>query len=396
SAGEVSLAAAEGILPGGSIQGSAQTDLGAEGGRLKIRYVARSESNAGLSDNSGATLFIETPRKIIISKEKSQSEAEIPEQGKAIADEANGYTWLDDSLLNDSGFDSIMLEGGNIIFEGDSGIIAQREVVLDSPVISWQQGNRLGDTGLAAILSSYVALGSTVARNADDGVGGGGRLLVEANMIDLVGATSLQGFNRANLNSNTDIRFRGSRKVRSTILGTQGEWNSSGRFELAANQVYPASLSDYTIKADEVVIAKHKNVAEDVKAIFGRQANAIINNFSQSDMSPSVLSAGARLSIEADMITQAGELRVPFGEISLKAKSRLNLLAGSLTSTSAEGQIIPLGRTAQTGLDWQYDFAEGDTLRITRPPEKRILLSSDDVRLNKGAVIDMNGGGDLQ
>lgn len=395
-AGEVNLAAAEGIISGATIRGRANTELGAEGGRLKVGFVSRRTNVDLLQSNSSATPFIETPRKIIVSKEKPQSAAEIPEQGEAIADEANGYAWLDGGLLNDSGFDSIELKGSsNIVFKGDSGIIARREVILDSPVISWQ-GDSVGDTGLAAILSSYVALGSTSTLNANDGVGGGGRLLVEANMIDLVGAASLQGFDQVRLNSNTDIRLRGNRENQSETLSTLGEWNSRGRLELNADKVYPASLSDYTISADEVVIAKHGGMAEEMQTVFGNDANAIIANISQAHKATPVLSAGGRLAIEADSISQAGELRAPFGEISLKAESLLNLQAGSLTSTSAEGQIIPLGRTAQTGLDWQYDFVEGDTLRVTRPPEKRILLSSDDVRFDKGAVIDMSGGGDLQ
>ncbi|VAX10527.1 Filamentous haemagglutinin family outer membrane protein associated with VreARI signalling system, partial [hydrothermal vent metagenome] len=151
-----------------------------------------------------------------------------------------------------------------------------------------------------------------------------------------------------------------------------------------------------TIKADDVVIAKHGDVSGEMQAVFGSDAIAIINNFSQSDKATPVLSAGGRLAIEADTITQAGVLRAPLGEISLSADSLLTLQAGSLTSTSARDQIIPFGRTSETGLDWQYDFREGDTLRVTRPSEKRILLSSADVRFNEGAVIDMSGGGDLQ
>ncbi|NOZ36895.1 MAG: filamentous hemagglutinin N-terminal domain-containing protein, partial [Gammaproteobacteria bacterium] len=395
-AGEVNLIAVEGIIAEGSILGQANTEQGAEGGRLKVEFASRTQTNNQLLDsNASANPFIETERKIIAGKEKSQSAVNIPEQGEAIVNEANGYAWLDSGLLNESGFDSIALKTlGNIVFEGNSGIIARREVILDSPIISWQAAGG-EDAGLTAILSPYVALGSSAIRDADDAISGNGRLFVDANMIELIGASSLQGFDQVRLNSHTNIRVRGKR-LKSATPDIPGEWNSRGRFELAADKVYPATLTDYTIKADEVVIAKHGDMSGEMQAVFGNDANAIINNFSQSHKASPVLSAGGRLAIEADTITQGGELRAPLGEISLSAGSLLILQDGSLTSTSAKGQIIPFGRTAQTGLDWQYDFSEGDTLRITRPPEKRILLSSDDVRFNDGAVIDMSGGGDLQ
>ncbi len=394
-AGEVSLIAAEGIIPGGRFLGQANDNLGAEGGRLKVGYASRITNSTLLDKNSAANPFIQTERKIIISKEKSQSAIELPEQGEAVADEASGVAWLDGGLLNESGFDSIELESGSIIFAGDSGIIAGREVILNSRKIAWQSDS-VNDTGLTSILAPYVALGASGLKNADDAIRGNGRLRVEANLIELQGATSLQGFEQVSLNSHTDIRLRGYRDNQSKSLETLGEWNSSGRLELAADQVYPATLTDYTIKADDVVITKAGSLVEEMQAVFGNHALAIINNFSPSGKARPVLSAGGRLAIEADTITQAGELRAPLGEISLSADSLLSLQSGSLTSTSADGQIIPFGRTSETGLDWQYDFSEGDTLRVTRPSEKRILLSSDDVRFNEGAVIEMSGGGDLQ
>ena len=399
SAGKVSLVAAEGIIPGGTILGRANTSLGAEGGRLKVGAASRGASNASLKNtNSSANPFIETPRKIMISQDRPSSLKTLPRQGEAMADEANGYTWLDSALLNHSGFDSLDLNAENIVFTGDSRIIARRAVKLNASILSWQREST-ADTGLAAILSPYVALGTTGrVINAGDATSGDGRLRVEADMIDLLGGVSLQGFDQARLNSNTDIRVRGAQHSRlfSKSLNTQGRWSSRGRLELNADRVYPASLSDYSINADQVVIAKHSRNEEDLRAIFGRDAASIIDNISQAHPSTPILSAGGRLAIQAKTISQTGELRAPLGEISLKADSLLSLEAGSLTSTSAQGQVIPLGQTAQSGQDWQYNFSTSDTLRMLRPPEKRILLSSNDVRLNKGAVIDMNGGGDLQ
>ncbi len=393
-AGEVNLTVAEGIIIEGTILGQANSSLGAEGGSLKVEFVGRSQTNIDLA-GTGATPFIETERKIIVSKEKSQSAIELPEQGEAIADETNGYVWLDGGLLNDSGFDSIELKGSSIVFEGDSGIIAGREVILDGKKIVWQ-GNNIDDTGLTAILAPYVALGSSSRQDADNAISGNGRLLVEANMIELLGATSLQGFEQVNLNSHTDIRLRGYRDNQSTSLTTLGEWNSYGELTFSADIIYPATLTNYTIKADNVVFAKHHHADKNMQSVFGDDAVSIMANFDQLDNIRPVLSAGGRLAVEADTIYQAGVLRAPLGEISLSATTLLSLEAGSLTSTSAEGQIIPFGRTSETGLDWQYDFSEGDTLRVTVPSEKRILLSSDDVRFNEDAVIDMRGGGDLQ
>ncbi len=403
NAGEVSLKAAEGILPGGTILGRAKTSLGAEGGRLTVGYALRSASNSDVNANAGMNRFIETPRKIMLSQNRSQSLKTMPRQGGAIADEANGYIWLDSGVLNHSGFDSLDLGATNIVFAGDSRIITRREVALGTHLISWQRDSA-GDTGQVAILSPYVSLGTDGIATNTNAVTGEGRLRVEANMIDLLGGISLQGFGQAQLNSNTDIRLRGRQHIKYTrglagssrLLNNLGQWNSRGRLNLNADRVYPASLSDYRINADQVVIAKLHRNGKDLRAIFGSDAGTIIDNISRSHLVEPLLSAGGRLAIKADTIIQGGELRAPLGEINLKADSLLTLEAGSLTSTSAQGQVIPLGQTVQSGLDWQYDFSKSDILRIVRPPEKRILLSSDDVRLDKGAVIDMNGGGDLQ
>ncbi len=392
-AGEVNLKAAEGIIAGGNIIAQANEKQGAEGGRLDVEFVSRSQTNIDLA-GTGATPFIETPRKIIVGKEKSQPANALAKQGEAIADEINGYAWLDSKLLNDSGFASIGLKAGSVVFDGGSSIVAKREIRLDSSRIVWQSGASNKES-LISLVAPYVALGASSRQEADDAGSGDGRLRVEANMIELLGATSLQGFDQVELNSHNDIRLRGYRK-KSTLLNIPGEWNSRGELVFAADSIYPATLTDYTIKSDDVTIRKHAHSAEKLRAVFSDKAIAIMDKFSQSDKPRPVLSAGGRVRIEADTITQAGELRAPLGEISLSADSVLSLQAGSLTSTSADGQIIPFGRTSETGLDWQYDFAEGDTLRVTRPPEKRILLSSDDVRFNEGAVIDMSGGGDLQ
>ena len=69
----------------------------------------------------------------------------------------------------------------------------------------------------------------------------------------------------------------------------------------------------------------------------------------------------------------------------------------ALPSTSAQGLVIPFGRT-EGGFDWVYEL-EGNRTHVfgvgqTAVPQQRIAVEGADVNLSAGAVVDISGGGD--
>ena len=91
------------------------------------------------------------------------------------------------------------------------------------------------------------------------------------------------------------------------------------------------------------------------------------------------------------MIEQGGTLRAPFGQIVLKATDNLTLGAGSVTSVTGDGLILPYGDLSNNE-NWT---AQGRCGPITTLPEKRITLDAPDRQSRRGATVDIRGGGDL-
>ena len=107
-----------------------------------------------------------------------------------------------------------------------------------------------------------------------------------------------------------------------------------------------------------------------------------------------VLSAAGKLRFAADEIVQSGAVRAPLGQIEFIARDSLTLAAGSVTSTSADGQLLPFGRVVG-GTSWTYESVPGLTPDIQAPPEKRIRLEGEAISVADGALVDLSGGGDL-
>jgi len=222
---------------------------------------------------------------------------------------------------------------------------------------------------------------------------GTGDLTVKADLID-VGNLSLQKIGRASLIADGgDIRGNGT-------------LNIAGTLTLRAAQVYPTTLADFNIFAYD-----HSGVPGSVSIVgSGRTA--------------APLSAGGNLSIFASRIVQGGILRAPAGSITIGwdgtdldtsdvgvdspfdpitngkvavpvAKSVI-LQAGSLTSVATmDGpteMLIPFGLSPD-GSSWIDP--SGFDVTIGGLPEKRIVLSGDNVSTRQGSTIDIRGGGDL-
>ena len=136
-------------------------------------------------------------------------------------------------------------------------------------------------------------------------------------------------------------------------------------------------------------------------------ADSVISIASNGDADPPVpLSAGGNVQLIARTIDQGGVLRAPMGQITFgdssdpTATTTINLLAGSVTSVSADGLLIPYGSPLGPNL-YIYGYSGSHTNTLNMPPAKLISFYGSSVDVSGGgsgkaaAKIDESGGGDL-
>ncbi len=392
--GNIELKAGEGILTDGTMK--ARGGNGAAGGTLSVE-LNRGLRNKPLIPVSGG-LFPDDvnaglPRSIIIS---ADDEASIPDslvQGGSIAsNKFNGRALFNDDQINSAGFDSLLFKtdvlgangkyAGSIQFKGDVHLDATRQIVLDTPTLQTTDGQ-------VSLNSAYTALGSTQSR-IDEDLGDGkfssklapnaktgpGKFSVNAQGIDLVGGLSFKGFEQVNLNSRGDVRMVGIR-IRPDTKNYLGELKLAGDLTINASQVYPATLTNYKISVSG-------------------SGDETVSIQSSGGIPTPVYSADGNLTINAPNIIQEGVLKAPFGSLTLNAAKQLTLASGSLTSVSGDGLTVLFGQ-GSGGLNWLYplDSSGNTNIVIDSPPEKRLTLNGKNVALNKGAKVDLSGGGDL-
>ena len=180
-----------------------------------------------------------------------------------------------------------------------------------------------------------------------------GELTLSASSIDVAEA-SIRGYAKTNI-STSDLRLTGGFDV-------------DGNLVIMAGQVFPLTQTAATISASQSI--------------------TILAN---GEAPPLPLSAGGTLTLSAPVIDQRGTLRAQFGQIVLDATDSLTLGAGSITSVSGAGLIMPYGTITDLTLWYGNDL----TKPLTAPPEKRITLKAPNIDARSGAVIDLSGGGDL-
>ncbi|WP_082646490.1 filamentous haemagglutinin family protein [Bradyrhizobium valentinum] len=190
-----------------------------------------------------------------------------------------------------------------------------------------------------------------------------GTLTLAASLID-INSASIRGFEQSVLEA-SDIRLTPLR------FGLGASLDVDGTLVLKAGQVYPTSQTSATIRASDKIVVQ------------------------QNGEAGLALSVGGSLTLEAPVIEQGGNLRAPFGQITLKASQRLTLGSGSVTSVSGDGLILPYGNLSNNE-SWTIVTSElGQPVTIASLPEKRITLDGPSVDLAAGSVVDIRGGGDL-
>jgi hypothetical protein len=193
----------------------------------------------------------------------------------------------------------------------------------------------------------------------------GGTLTLVASLID-VAVGRIRGFDQTVLEA-VDIRLLGNGPEARTAL-----LDVDGILTLKAAQIYPASQISATIRASNKIVVQQNGIAGPA------------------------LSVGGTLLLEAPVIEQGGTLKAPFGEIVLRASNKVTLAAGSVTSVTGDGLVMPYGNLSDNE-QWVLPTpsGQGNPTPITALPEKRITLEAPSVNLAAGSVVDIRGGGDL-
>jgi filamentous hemagglutinin len=394
--GAVQLTAAEGMVLGGTFD-AAPGIAGAglpqpAGGSFSLTLDGSNRNDYALS-YGGQSTFNPDARQIVVSATQPPI---VISPGNEIPDSTDGFAYVSARALAAAGFETVSLKAatlpitsivdlpGSIAFAGNVTLSAGRSITLDAATYTVSPG------ATANIRAPYIEFGNSEQTYnnvppAHTDSGYNGTLNVAGGFIELYGTSALEGIGTAQFRSTGDLRLRGLLDAsNATATGLKGALYLDGSLALTAQQIYPSTLSQFTISADPSSVTNPAAGSILVQGSAGRNTD--------------LLSVGGALTLSAGTVTQSGILRAPFGAINIDAQS-ITLSANSLTSTSADGLSIPFG-TTQGGIEWVYPLPNGVSVVYgtdgSAPPSQHVTLQGAQVNVHSGAVIDVSGGGDLQ
>lgn len=277
-------------------------------------------------------------------------------------------------------------------------------VTISGP-LTWSVANRLeiaagtitldGNTPSAsAVLSAPYVLFTGGSGTAVSATNAASRLAVDAMNIDVEGAVfsnfakvtlgGAPGAGSPNVYTTADIRLSTPKVSNGVNVNTSGgaipvnpstfsgSMSSGGDLSLFAERIYPVTAVNFTIQSPGTVT-------------FSAPAGS-------TPVTP--LSAGGSLTVNAPVIVQDGNLFAPLGTITLGGANtqQVTLGAGSVTSVSLGGAVVPFG-TTQDGTNWFYNNAQAPLAQL---PGKALVLNGSNVSVAARSTIDLRGGGDVQ
>ncbi len=401
--GGISIASHNGLYLDGAMTAMAG-GAGAASGSLAVALEANKYLRVSATDR------VLQLRDLIIRQQRGSSLLPVGSDAQTAADSLTyGHGQLAAEQIEAGGFGSLtLLSNGMISFDGNLGLALTQSLSLYSAALGLTESAavdssiklsapymRLAGMGSSEISPSYTV--PTIGLRTPSGLVTQAIFDVKAKTLDVrddlffgVGGTVLQtegslavdrrGFEQVNLRSESDLRFLASSdNIRFTTV------NTPANLALIAAQVYPDTHAEVQLFAKQVDIARSGTATPAVP-----------------------YSAFGQLSIDADVINQGGVLRAPLGGLilgrndageSIKATTQVNLLAGSLTSVSGNGLLMPYGGTVD-GITYQYDGMSLDQSLLSQQAgsanvPRGIELRGQSVAADQGAVVDVRGGGEL-
>ncbi len=395
SAGSINIEAMSDIVLNSTLLGKAAPVAGAAGGSLFVgldKFVLGDIQNYNI--NPTGTAYPTVDRNLTISGQ-SQLADSLPVDAAGVT--LDGVGRISADTINAGGFDNVRLASSDLVsFDGNTALTTRSTMTINALEISANPGAR------ATLSSAYVALGNSIYYPNGTGESarayspqiGDGTLNVTAGAIDLVGKSALSGFQQATLSSTGDIRMTYGADANG-VTDFAGSLASSADLVFKAARVYPTTGTTFTINptdigSDPTQSASYSYAPGRVTVFPVAGGNAQLP-----------LSALGTLKINSPSVNQYGVLMAPFGQIQLTGigdQGVVALHAGSMTSVSGAGALIPYGST-QNGREWTYQ-ADNKQPSPTESvlqnlPAKQVALNGADVLLDPNSKVDVSGGGDL-
>ena len=336
-----------------------------QGGSGGMRLAGGLSAQGGNASANGGSLTVQLGN-LSVKGSAASDASEMVLKVQAGADGAGqptaGQATLSAAAVANGGFSTLNLAGLKAVnFTGGVDVDMSAHLLVDAPVLSGD-----GITNLRA--RSTVQLGnSQLLTSLPVASGGSGKLNVQSGMVELFGQQTTQGLGDVAIAATREVRLRGV--AQSGVARSVGGFNTQANVSIQAAQITPSTATDYTIQTTGDVT-------------FGA---------GQPKVAP-VLSAQSALTVEARNIFQNGVLRAPFGKISLRASDQLVLGAGSETSVSGEGLLVPYGATTNAGSAWQYN---GQTQSSLQGQAITLDAQGRNVEAKAGASLNLDGGGQL-
>lgn len=389
--GDIIIGAREGMLLDSTLEASSPGGLG---GGFELRFTRGGTRNLGLlsADYPGTipNADVGNPGRLpdqLWYVDLSQSGTFVPNTlnaGDIIETSAAGLAKVSVDKIASAGFSDVALKSEHgVRFTGDVDLDASRSLTINAKVVEGTGTSTVTLSAPNVVIANDVDINPLRPNNeyqAATPVAGSANLIVNSELLDLKGQFALSRFATTTLNSTGDIRMTGVSDPNVSVGGLNqppvGQMITTGEVNFNARQIYPTSLSDFTVTVN------------------GAGSKVSFNKIDPNGSYAKVLSAGGKLTVNAETIDQNGVLLAPFGTIALNASDTLNLNVGSVTSVSAQGAIIPFGYTDRDGLDFLYDFGPNSQL-FTAPPERVVKLNAPNINQEAGSTVDVSGGGDL-
>ncbi len=382
AAGTIDISASEAIVVGGQLVGMSGDPGVVAGGTLKLTLNPLLRSDSAQFTEMPYERFPSMNRVI----ELSATGGGQVFGNSVLPSHLQGRALLGVDQVTDGGFDALSLTArsfettgssginahpGSVLLSGDLDLSLARSLVIDSAIIA-------SDGGLATLRAPLLTIGHSDPRRQSSQAltTGNGRLHLQAGLLDVVGISVLQNFDDVLLQSDGDLRLRGVVPLEGTTV--DGALATAGSLTLSAAQVYPTTLTQFTVSAGS---------GNDGTLTVSRPSGATAAD---------ALSAAAQLTLRAPHVVQAGTLRAPFGSLIIDSPD-IALTAGSVTSTSGAGLNVLFGST-QGGFDWVYSVGSDRTVVFDENnplPAQQIQLRGENVAILDGATIDVRGGGSL-
>ncbi len=378
AAGDIAITAADGINVFSTLAGRGNGD-GLSG---SISYTL--DGNRRIEEIANNFVFF--PLELHVAQTQSWSALQ---PGAALPLSLRGKAYVSTDAIAAGGFSSLTLNARNKYNAARTALSNAGSIVFDSDIdFALSDALTLGTTNLdiaghdvnlsAGVLtlgSSFWESGLGVAQIKQATSAGDGRLTLRGKMLDVVGNVGISGVADTQLVSAGDLRLRAIVDGVTARSLAAAELTQVGDLTLRAAQIYPTTLSDYTLRLTGT--------------------DSVLTTLAAGARTP-LLSAGGKLTLQAPVIEHGGVLAAPLGGIALNAGRSLHLATGSVVDVSAYELLIPFGRLRGGELNWIYPILGSAPLVIDSPPEKSVVLSAPSIAMDTGATIDVSGGGDIR